>query len=118
MASRDASFVPHDQPQPSQIDRAAELRQARWEALKARLNRGAIADEFLAQLEARLLGEHHPLAEVLNELRQWPLEDAFELDTWLQSISRRDKLNFGRALLRLLGEAQLHVLQQLDDRPF
>jgi hypothetical protein len=112
------SMVPHDQPQPSEIDHAADMRQARWEALKARLNWDAIATEWLAQVKVRLLCEHHQLAEIFTDLRQWPLEDAFELDTWLQSISQHDQLHVGRALLRLLGEAQLHVLQQLDDRPF
>jgi hypothetical protein len=91
---------------------------ARWEACKQRLDWAVIADEWLGQLKARLACRHHPLAEVVADLKDAPLEDALELDTWLQYVSTREKARLGEAILRLLGEAQLHVLQQLDDRPF
>jgi hypothetical protein len=108
----------HLLPQPPDIDHAAEMRTARWEACKQRLNWAVVADEFVGQLRARLACRHHPLAEVVADLKDAPLEDAFELDTWLQYVSTREKARLGEAILRLVGEAQLHVLQQLDDQPF
>jgi hypothetical protein len=113
-----STFFPHHCPQPPDVDRAAERRAQRWEALKARLDWDAIANEWLAQVKVRLLCEHHQLAEIFTDLRQWPLEDAFELDFWLQHTPSREKVRLGEALLRLLGEAQLQHLQRLDDRPF
>jgi hypothetical protein len=105
-------------PNPPDIDAAAERRTARWEALKQRLNWAAIVEEFAGQLKARVQCRHHPLAEIVADLKEAPLEDHFELDAWLQSLAACDKVRLGEALLRVLGEAQLHVLQQLDDRPF
>jgi hypothetical protein len=113
-----STFFPHHCPQPPDIDRAAEMREARWEALKRRLDWSLIADEFLAQLKARLNCRHHPLALAFHDLETSPVEDAFELDGWLQYTPMREKARLGEAILRLLGEAQLQRLQQLDDRPF
>jgi hypothetical protein len=118
MSSHFPSHSPHQLPQSPDVDHAAAMRQARWEACKQRLNWTVIADEFLGQLKARLQCRHHPLAEVVADLKDAPLEDAFELDTWLQYLPPREKAWIGEAVLRLLGEAQLHVLAQLDDRPF
>jgi hypothetical protein len=112
------SMVPHNHPQPSDIDRAAEMREARWQALKCRLNWAVIAEEFLGQLNARLACPHHPVAEVFRDLQDSPLEDAFELDGWLHYTPPREKARLGEAVLRLIAEAQLHILAQLDDRPF
>jgi hypothetical protein len=113
-----STFFPHHCPSPDDIDRAADMRQVRWEALKARLDWDAIAEEFLGQLQARLNCRHHPLAQAFNDLEASPLEDAFELDGWLQDTPTRTKARLGEAVLRLLGEAQLQHLQRLDDRPF
>jgi hypothetical protein len=113
-----STSFPHDLPRPPDIDHAAAMRTARSETLKQRLNWAVIADEFLGQLKARLPCRHHPLAELVADLKDAPLEDAFELDTWIQSVSTREKARLGEAVLRLLGEAQLHVLSQLDERPF
>jgi hypothetical protein len=113
-----STFFPHQLPHPPDVDHAAAMRQARWEACKQRLNWTVIVDEFVGQLKARLQCRHHPLAEVVADLKDAPLEDAFELDTWLQYVSTREKARLGEAILRLLAEAQLHLLQQLDDRPF
>ncbi len=113
-----STFFAHQCPSPDDIDHAADMRQARWEALKPRLNWTVIADEFVGQLKARLQCRHHPLAEVVADLKDAPLEDAFELDTWLQDLPPREKAWIGEAVLRLLGEAQLHILAQLDERPF
>jgi hypothetical protein len=112
-----STSFPHQLPHPPDIDHAAAMRAARWEAAKRRLNWAVIADEFLDQLKARLSCRHHPLAELVADLKDVPLEDAFELDTWIQYVSTREKARLGEAVLRLLGEAQLHILQQLDDRP-
>jgi hypothetical protein len=109
---------PHQLPQPPDIDRAAEMREARWQALKSRLNWAVIAEEFLGQLNARLACPHHPVAEVFRDLQDSPLEDAFELDGWLHYTPPREKARLGEAVLRLIAEAQLHILAQLDDRPF
>ena len=105
-------------PNPPDIDHAAEMRAAHWEVCKQRLNWTVIADEFVGQLKARLSCRHHPLAEIVADLKDSPLEDSFELDGWLQAFAACDKARLGEAVLRLLGEAQLHVLSQLDDRPF
>jgi hypothetical protein len=115
---RMSTFFPHDLPQPDTIDHAAAMRAARWEACKQRLNWAVIADEFVGQLKARLQCRHHPLAAVVVDLKDSPLEDHFELDGWLQTFAACDKARLGEAVLRLLGEAQLHVLSQLDERPF
>jgi hypothetical protein len=113
-----STFFPHDLPHPPDIDHAAAMRAARWETAKQRLNWAVIADEFVGQIKARLSYRHHLLAELVADLKDVPLEDAFELDTWLQYVSTREKARLGEAVLRLLGEAQLHLLQQLDGRPF
>jgi hypothetical protein len=113
-----STFFPDQLPYPPDVDHAAEMRTAHWEALKQRLNWAVIADEFVGQLKARLQCRHHPLAAVIADLKDAPLEDHFELDGWLQSMAACDKARLGEAVLRLLGEAQLHLLQQLDDRPF
>jgi hypothetical protein len=113
-----STFFPHQLPHPPDRDRAAEMREARWEAAKQRLNWAVIAEEFLGQLKARLQCPHHPIAEVIADLKDAPLEDQFELDGWLQTIATYEKTRLGEAVLRLLGEAQLHILSQLDDRPF
>jgi hypothetical protein len=100
------------------IDHAAAMRTARWEALKRRLDWGLIADEFLRQLHGRLNCRHHPVAEVFRDLEDAPMEDAFELDTYLRYTPAREQARLGEAIMRLIGEAQLHCLAQLDDRPF
>jgi hypothetical protein len=58
------------------------------------------------------------VAEVFHDVEATPFEDAFELDTYLRYTPAREKARLGEAILRLIGEAQLHVLQQLDDQPF
>jgi hypothetical protein len=113
-----STFFPHDLPHPPDIDRAAERREARWQALKSRLDWAVITAEFLGQLKARLQCPHHPVAEVFHDLQDSPLEDAFELDVWLEYTPPREKARLGEAVLRLIAEAQLHVLTQLDDQPF
>jgi hypothetical protein len=113
-----STFFPRELPSPDDVDRAAELREARWEALKQRLDWDAIAEEFLGQLKARLNCRHHPVAQAFNDLEASPLEDVFELEGWLQYTPSREKARLGEAVLRLLGEAQLQILQQLDERPF
>ena len=113
-----STFFPHELPQLPDIDHATAMRAARWEALKQRLNWAVIADEFVGQLKARLQCPHHPMAEIIADLKDSPLEDHFELDGWLQTFAACDKARQGEAVLRLLGEAQLHILSQLDDRPF
>jgi hypothetical protein len=113
-----STFFPHQLPQPPEIDHAAARRTARWEALRQRLDWAVIADEFLGQLTARLRCQHHPLAEVVADLKDAPLEDAFELEHWLRYTPPREKARLGEAILRLIGEAQLHVLQRLDNRAF
>jgi hypothetical protein len=113
-----STFSPHHCPQPSDVDRAAEMREARWEALKARLDWDAIAAEFLAQLKVRLNCRHHPVAQAFSDLEASPVEDSFELEGLLQHTPSREKVRLGEAVLRLMGEAQLQLLQQLDDRPF
>jgi hypothetical protein len=75
-----STFFPHQFPQPHDLDRAAEMRDARWQALKQGLNWTVIADEFVGQLKARLQCQHHPLAAVVAHLKDSPLEDHFELD--------------------------------------
>jgi hypothetical protein len=113
-----STFFPPHQPQPPDIDRAAEMRQARWDALKSRLDWDAIADEFIAQLKVRLNCRHHPVAELFDDLERAPLEDAFELEGFMRYLPTRTKVALGESLVRLLGEAQLHILSQLDERPF
>ena len=112
------SMVPHNQPQPPDVDRVAELRAQRWECVKARLDWDAIATEWLAQLRVRLSCPHHPLARAFSDLEASPVEDAFELEGLLQYTPSREKARLGEAILRLIGEAQLQCLQRLDDRPF
>jgi hypothetical protein len=112
------SMVPHNQPQPSDIDHAAAMRAQRWECVKARLDWDAIAEEFLGQLKARLNCRHHPLAQAFSDLEASPVEDAFKLEGLVQYTPLREKARLGEAILRLIGEAQLQCLQRLDDRPF
>jgi hypothetical protein len=113
-----STFFPRHCPSPDDVDRAADRREARWESLKARLDWDAIAEEFLGQLKVRLNCRHHPVALAFSDLEASPLEDVFELEGWLQYMPQREKVRLGEAVLRLLGEAQLHILSQLDDRPF
>jgi hypothetical protein len=113
-----STFFPHHCPQPPDVDRAAEMRAQRWEALKRRLDWRLVADEFIAQLKVRLHCHHHPVAELFDDLERAPLEDAFELEGFIRALPTRTKVALGESLVRLLGEAQLHLLAQLDDRPF
>jgi hypothetical protein len=113
-----STFFPHQCPSPDDVDRAADLRAQRWEALKSRLDWGLVADEFIAQLKVRLSCHHHPVAELFNDLERAPLEDAFELEGLIRYLPTRTKVALGESLVRLLGEAQLHILSQLDERPF
>jgi hypothetical protein len=113
-----STFFPPQLPQPPDLDHAAAMRDARWEAVKARLNWAGIADEFVRQLTVRFQCRHHPLAAILAALQDAPLEDHFDLEGWLQTVTTGEKLRLGEAVLRLFGEAQLHILSQLDDGPF
>ena len=113
-----STFFPRQVPSANDVDHAAAMRAQRWDALKARLDWGLVAEEFIAQLKVRRHCHHHPVAELFEDLERAPLEDAFELEGLLQYTPLREKVRLGEAILRLIGEAQLHILAQIDDRPF
>jgi hypothetical protein len=107
-------------PEPRDSDPDAPRHEARWARLRVLLKPcvEAIVTEALRRLEEGTNAPTHPLRQLLNDLVDCPLEDAFDLQGWIRYLPSRTKIELANGLLACLGEAQIAVANGLDDATF
>jgi hypothetical protein len=101
------------------IDHAAAARDAAYEDLKRRLPWKGVKSAVLASLGDAFDDPAEPLGQVVSDLKDCPLSDAWDKDGWLKHLPTRTKIQLGEMLLEALAGCQLEIAKALDDtRPF
>jgi hypothetical protein len=102
------------------IDHAAAAREAAWERRTAALRWSHITVNFLERLDSALV-EEGPLGLLYQIVVDAPFETLEEMRGFLATARPRQVEAIGKAVMRLLVEAQLAELARVDadaDRPF
>jgi hypothetical protein len=114
MSSDGVDLPPHEA-----FDRNQEKAEERWQQVQRLLDPTAIRERWIESLDDATDRPKHPLAALLEVMRDAPVCDQYDLDGWVQSMPRRAKAALADSVVRLLGESVLHdvsrVLRELDD---
>ena len=98
-------------------DPKAAIHQARMDALKPQVSR----DTVIAALQPLVLDvmfeRTNALTRALDDILAHPPEDRWELDGLITWLPYRYRVDVGGAVVRLIGEAWLHVAGA-DEPPF
>jgi hypothetical protein len=104
---------------PWKFDRNQQKADERWQQVQRLLNPTAIWKRWIELLDDATERPDHPLAALLEVMRDAPVCDAYDLDGWIQTMPLRAKQALADAVIKCLGESVLtevaRVLRDLDD---
>jgi hypothetical protein len=91
------------------IDYDAAIREARFEALRRRVDPGDVFDRAMELLKGRINDELNPIATLLTDILEHPPYDQWALEALIQCLTQRQREEAGAALADLFGRAWLDV---------
>jgi hypothetical protein len=99
---------------------AAAQAERRYEALRLVMSTRLeeVVERFITTLVEATNDSQHPVTVMLQDALDQPYTDAWDLDGAIQHLPVRHAAELGRSVMRLIGEAQLHVAEQLIDIAF
>jgi hypothetical protein len=102
-----------------EFNRDQEKAEERWQRVQRLLNPTYIRERWIELIDDATERREHPLAALLQVMRDAPVCDRYDLDGWVQNMPLRAKQALADAMIKLLGESVLHevsrVLRDLDD---
>jgi hypothetical protein len=102
-----------------EFNRDQEKAEERWQQVERQLNPTSIRERWIELLDDATDQRDHPLASLLEVMRDAPVCDSYDLDGWVQTMPTRAKLALADAVMKLLGESVLtevsRVLRDMDD---
>jgi hypothetical protein len=98
-----------EMPELNTIDHLAAERDARYEALKQRLDWKAIKLEFCTRLNLAWMEAGNPLHELVCDLVDAPVEDHWDGDGFKRHLPTRTKLALADLLIDTLVDVQLEA---------
>jgi hypothetical protein len=93
----------------SNPDPTAAMRQARMEALTQQVSRDAVIAALQQLVLDTTFERTNALTRALDDVLAHPPENRWQLDGLITWLSYRDRVDVGGAVVRLIGEAWLHV---------
>ena len=91
------------------IDYDAAIREARFEALRRRVDPGDVFDRAMELLKGRINDDINPIATLLTDILEHPPYDQWALEALTQCLTQRQKEEAGAALADLFGRAWLDI---------
>jgi hypothetical protein len=102
-------------PQPSEIDDAAEIMEARDAAARARMDLEALRLTIAAALVKAMRDDETPLGLVFTQLAECPIGDQWDWQQWLESTARLDACAIGKHVMQLLGTCSMQACPAADN---
>lgn len=104
-----------DVPEGNSIDELAEARERRDQRTRDRMSKKAYRDAILQRISEAMDDDRHPLGELVDQLFDAPIRDAYDYKAFLEM---RDGRRLGATVLCAVCEASLEAYQDADIEGF
>jgi hypothetical protein len=104
-----------DVPELNRVDMLAEQRDLRDMRTRARMSKKAYKDAILQRISAAMDDDRHPLGELMEQLFDAPIRDAYDYRAFLEM---RDGRRLGATVLTMVADASLEAYTEADVEGF